>query len=67
MNVLSKLDLLADIQFIDYWDNEFLLSGLGADTSLDIWNADSSLGTWDTDILLNELDDVSVDNGSTGI
>lgn len=66
MKLLSELDILADIQFIDYWDAEFLVDGSDAELSLDLWKTDVLLGSWDADVLLNGSDDTSSDEGDTG-
>lgn len=62
MNILS-VDILADIQFIDYWDAEFFLNDSGADSLSDVWNIDMLLNNWDGDALLNDADSDSLRNG----
>jgi hypothetical protein len=72
MTVLIVRDFLADIQFIDYKDAEFLLNDAVVESSADIhfvdyWDAefllnnsdaDVSSGNWDVDV---SLDDWSID------
>lgn len=77
MTVLSTLDFLADVPFVDYWDGEFLLkdaaTGSLLDTQfvvdsladipfVDYWDAQFSSIDSDVDTSLNNWEtDVSLD------
>jgi hypothetical protein len=54
MTVLTTLDLLADVQFIDYWDAQFSLPGSKTDIFLDDWEADVLPNDSDIDISLDD-------------
>jgi hypothetical protein len=54
MKVLTTLDLLAGIQFIDYWDAKFFFADSKACNSLDDWNVDVALGDWEANVLPND-------------
>jgi hypothetical protein len=63
MSVLSTVDFLADIQFVDYWDAEFLLKDTAVDSCLDTqFLVESFLSDiqfidyWDAEFSLKDLD-----------
>jgi hypothetical protein len=64
MKVLTTADLLADIEFVDYWDAKLLSN----DSSLTLLEDIQFIDYWDAEFCLNDADpSASLDNWNDDI